>query len=50
MRMIFFIDPVCGWIWWTPSGRWRRLRVARHDPWEPGARRDHRTVWSWWCP
>lgn len=95
MRMIFFIDPVCGRIWWTPplpveaeprgdgdpmgvsprpagqglvvrllgrvgawfgiceqtpSGRWRRLRVARHDPWEPGARRDHRTAWSWWCP
>jgi len=38
----------------TPSGGWRRLRVARRDPWEPGARRDHSTVWSWWwwwwCP
>jgi hypothetical protein len=32
----------------TPSGAWRRLRVARRDPWEPGAR--HSTVWSWWCP
>jgi hypothetical protein len=95
MRMIFFMDPVSGWIWWTPplpveaeppgdgdstgvsprpagqglivrllgragawfgiceqtpSGRWRRLRVARRDPWEPGARRHHCTVWSWWCP
>ncbi len=95
MRMIFFMDPVSGWIWWTPplpveaeprgdgdptgasrrpagqapvvrllgrvgawfgiceqipSDGWRRLRVARRDPWEPGARRDHSTVWSWWCP
>lgn len=95
MRMIFFMDPVSGWTWWTPplpveaappgdgdptgvsprpagqglivrllgrvgawlgiceqapSGGWRRLRVARRDPWEPGARRHHRTVWSWWCP
>jgi hypothetical protein len=95
MRMIFFMDPVNGWIWWTPplpveaeppgdgdprgasprpvgqglvvrllgrvgawfgiceqtpSGRWRRLRVARRDPWEPGAHRDHCTVWRWWCP
>jgi hypothetical protein len=33
----------------TPSGRWRRLRATRPDPWEPGARRQHRTVWSWWC-
>jgi hypothetical protein len=32
----------------TPSGAWRRLRVARRDPWDPGAR--HSTVWSWWCP
>jgi hypothetical protein len=95
MRMVFFMDPVSGWAWWTPplpveaappgdgdptgasprragqglvvrllgragawlgvreqtpSGRWRRLRVARRDAWEPGARRQHRTVWSWWCP
>jgi hypothetical protein len=34
----------------TPSDRWRRLQVARRDPWEPDARRHHRTVWSWWCP
>jgi hypothetical protein len=32
----------------TPSGAWRRVRVARRDPWEPGVR--HSTVWSWWCP
>jgi hypothetical protein len=31
----------------TPSGAWRRLRVARRDPWDPGVR--HSTVWSWWC-
>jgi hypothetical protein len=34
----------------TPSGAWHRLRAARRDPWEPGARRSHSTVWSWWCP
>jgi tetratricopeptide (TPR) repeat protein len=95
VRMVFFMDPVSGWSWWTPllpveakppderdptdasacpagqglvvgllggvgawlgvceqtpSGRWRRLHVSRRDPWEPGARRHHRTVWSWWCP
>ncbi len=95
MRMILFMDPVSGWIWWTPplpveaeppgdgdplgaaprpadqglvvrllgrvgawfgiceqtpSGGWRRLRVERRDPWAPGARREHRTVWGWWCP
>ena len=33
----------------APSGAWRRVRAARRDPWEPGARRSHSTVWSWWC-
>jgi hypothetical protein len=33
----------------TPSGTWRRLPSARRGPWQPGARRDHSTVWSWWC-
>jgi hypothetical protein len=47
MRTIFFWLGVCER---TPSGRWRRLRAAPRDPWEPGARRHHRTVWSWWCP
>lgn len=95
MRVIFLMDPVSGWTWWTPqslvedepqsreddrdashraagqglvlrllgragtwfgiceqtrSGVWRRLRVARRDPWEPGIRRNHSSVWSWWCP
>ncbi len=34
----------------TPSGGWRRLRAGHRDPWEPGARRHHSSVWSWWCP
>jgi hypothetical protein len=34
----------------TPSGGSRQLHVVRREPWEPGARRPHRTVWSWWCP
>jgi len=33
----------------APSGAWRRVRAARRAPWEPGARRSHSTVWSWWC-
>jgi hypothetical protein len=31
-------------------GAWRRIRTGRRDPWEPGARRNHSSVWSWWCP
>jgi hypothetical protein len=33
----------------TPSGAWQRVHVPRRDPWEPGTRRPHSTVWSWWC-
>jgi hypothetical protein len=33
----------------TPSGAWRRVRVGRPGPCEPGSRRRHRSVWSWWC-
>jgi hypothetical protein len=33
----------------TPEGAWRRVDVARRDPGEPGGRRSHSTVWSWWC-
>jgi hypothetical protein len=32
----------------TPSGSWRRVHVPRRDPWEPGARHHHSTIWSWW--
>jgi hypothetical protein len=34
----------------TPEGAWQRVHVPRRDPWEPGARRHHNTVWHWWCP
>jgi hypothetical protein len=47
------LGPVGAWFGiceQTSSGAWRRLRVARRDPWEPGARRNHSTVWGWWCP
>jgi hypothetical protein len=33
----------------TPSGAWRRAHASRRDAWEPGARRQHRSVSSWWC-
>ena len=26
-----------------------RPRPPRRDTWKPGARRHHRSVWSWWC-
>jgi hypothetical protein len=32
----------------TPSGAWRRIYIPRPDPWGPGARHNHSTIWSWW--
>jgi hypothetical protein len=31
-----------------PSGVWR-VRPSRRDRWEPVARGNRSTVWSWWC-
>ncbi len=50
VRLLVWLGAWLGVCEQTLSGRWRRLHVARRDPWEPGARRQHRTVWSWWCP
>jgi hypothetical protein len=50
--LVRLLGPVGAWYGvceQTPSGAWQRVHVARRDPWEPGTRGSHCTVWSWWC-
>jgi hypothetical protein len=53
MRILFLMDPVNGWTWWTPplpveaEPRGDGDQTVSDGSW---ARGRHGTVWSWWCP